>query len=548
MTYRQSAKWLLSQTKGMRGRLLWRILVGTLRVAVTLWFVIVCKQMVDVATGFGSAPLWIGAVQLILCIALQLSLSAIGSRLTVDMSAQLTNALRQKLFARALYARWSGRREMHTSDLMERMKKDVDTIVELLAVSLPTAVITAIQLVGAAALLAWLDWRLCIVLVAIMPIALLLGRPWLGKMRRLSRQIRSTDSGIHTLLQEHLRHRTLDAAFSSRRAAVSELETMQSDWQATVMRRNTLSIATRTAVSLGFSAGYATAFIWGVNSLMAGSITFGVLTAFLQLVAQIQRPTVELARQVPGYVYATASVERLQEILELPAEDDYDEQSAAEQFRSAPGLRLDDVSFAYEDDPDGKPVFQSLSYDFRPGSLTAVTGPTGAGKTTLMRLLLALVAPSSGSISLYTDENRSTPLSPSTRRHIVYVPQGNTLLSGTIADNLRLANRNATEEEMAEALRSARADFVMQLPEGLQTRVGEGGIGLSEGQAQRIAIARALLRPGRIMLFDEPTSALDPQTESELLETIRSLAGHRTIILITHRPATATACDSRLHL
>lgn len=243
---------------------------------------------------------------------------------------------------------------------------------------------------------------------------------------------------------------------------------------------------------------------------------------------------------MPAFVSVFTAAERLMELEEDPLE----EQGDPVMLDVPCGVKLSHVSYRYSDDE--RLVLDDLSFDFKPGSTTAIMGETGAGKTTIIRIILALLKPSQGTVTIY-DSHESMELTPRMRCNIVYVPQGNTLLSGTIRDNLRLGRLVATEEEMANALHMACADFVFDLPEGLDTECSESGGGLSEGQAQRISIARALLRDRSIMLFDEATSALDPETERQLLHNI--LGRHdRTILFITHRPAVVEYCDQTLHL
>jgi ABC-type multidrug transport system fused ATPase/permease subunit len=294
-------------------------------------------------------------------------------------------------------------------------------------------------------------------------------------------------------------------------------------------------------VQAGFSAGYIVAFLWGIYGLRSGAVTFGMMTAFLQLVVQVQRPIIELGRQVPTIAHSMASVERIVELIELPAEEHHRSQRLAGEV----GIRFESVSFGYTD--EAGPVLSDFSHDFRPASFTALVGETGVGKSTLMRLIMALVAPDSGEIKIYNDEKVLTA-TPDTRCNIVYVPQGNTLMSGTIRDNLLLGSPDATDEEMRSALHTAVADFVLSLPDGLNSHCGEGGVGLSEGQAQRIAIARGLLRPGSILLLDEPTSSLDPETEHTLINRLRAEAERRTVIVVTHREQVMNLCTECCYL
>ena len=264
------------------------------------------------------------------------------------------------------------------------------------------------------------------------------------------------------------------------------------------------------------------------------------MTAFLQLVGQVQRPISKIARQIPTLIHTITSIDRLGE-LDLPQEEKGEPVRLAGQL----GIRFSDVDFRY---PDGTVnVIEGFSYDFKPGTMTAVVGETGIGKSTLIRLMLALLLPDKGKVEYYNDEE-TVSASPMTRCNIVYVPQGNTLISGTIRENLLVGKSDATEDEMREALHTAVADFVHDLPEGLDTLCGERGAGLSEGQAQRIAIARGLLRPGGVLLLDEPSSALDSQTESLLVERIRARLGRRTLILVTHNPRTASLCTGTVRM
>lgn len=304
------------------------------------------------------------------------------------------------------------------------------------------------------------------------------------------------------------------------------------------MRRTVFSVFSNLMLNFGFVLGYLVAFLWAALRMSAHTLTFGGMTAFLQLVNRIQEPARNLTKLVPAFVSVLTAAERLMELEETPLE----QQGEPVVLKAPCGIRLRHVTYTYEGAE--RQSLRDLDFDFKPGSCTAILGETGAGKTTLVRILLALIQPQTGRAEIYNARTHKK-LSPMTRGNFVYVPQGNTLLSGTIRDNLRLGRLAATEEEMAEALKESCADFVFDLPDGLDTLCGEGGAGLSEGQAQRIAIARALLRHGSVMVFDEATSALDPETEKQLLYNLLS-THKRTIIFITHRPAVKDYCDQTL--
>lgn len=534
-------RWLWNTSRGFHGRILLSALCGTIRIGVSLTFVWACKHLVDIATRQTGGDLGVGLLLLVLCIALQLTLSSVNSRIYVHTEITLRNRLRQHLLIHILKSRWTGREMYHTGDMLNRMEGDVDTVTSLVSSSIPSVVTTFIQLIGAAVFLAYLDIRLAAIVVLIMPIALAFSKLYMKKMRKLTREIRTTDSRVQSHLQENLQHRTLISTLECVPMVADTMSSLQTELKQLVMKRNSFSIFSGVMVQAGFATGYITAFAWGVFGLSNGTVTFGMLTAFLQLVAQIQRPVVELSRQLPAFINALTSVERLDELASMPLE----EQGDAMTLTGETGIRLEHVSFTY---PDGKrKILNDFSHDFPPGSLTAVLGETGSGKSTLVRLLLALLLPDEGNILLYNSD-QAIAATPLTRRNFIYVPQGNTLISGTIRRNLQLGNPDATDEEMYEALHTAAADFVKELPEGLDASCGEMGAGLSEGQAQRIAIARGLLRPGNIVLLDEPTSSIDTETEKLLLTRLSQKVHDKTLIIITHQVQTARLCTYTVRL
>ena len=536
ISIKEGTRWLWNASQGYRVPILASILAGTTRIGISLTFVWQCKHLIDIATHQADGNIAIGLASMTGCIVLQLLLSSLVNRLYAHTEISLRNRLRQNLFEHILKSHWSGRETFHSGDMLNRMEEDVRTVTDLLAGSIPSAGITLFQLAGAALFLFCLDHRMAVVILLIMPLALLFSKLYMKRMRHLTREIRATDSRLQSHLQENLQHRTLISTLEYTSMAADMISTLQSGLKRLVMRRNSFSIFSGLMVQAGFALGYLTAFAWGIYGLDTGTVTFGTLTAFLQLVAQVQRPVVELARQIPAFISALTSVERIDELTSLPLE----EQGEPLILKGKVGIRLENVTFAY---PDGKrKVIEHFTHDFEPGSLTAVLGETGRGKSTMVRLMLALLRPDGGNITLY-DERQSLPASPLTRRNFVYVPQGNTLVSGTLRDNLLLGNPEATDAQMWKALHMAAADFVHELPQGLDTPCGEMGTGLSEGQAQRIAIARGLLRPGNIVLLDEPTSSLDSDTEQTLLERLSHTIQGKTLIIITHQMQTARLCD-----
>ena len=541
MSIKDYLVWLWKISNGMRLRIALRATCGILHVGVSLLFIWVSKHIIDIATGQAVGSFSNYALLLISCVIMQLLLSASIRRIEELSFIDLNNKLRQRLFNHVMISRWMGREGIHTGDILNRIERDVSSIADLLCRIIPSVLITLVRLTAAFAFLLYLDIRLAAVLFFIMPIALLISKSYVKKMRKLSKDIRNTDSRLQSFLQENIQHRTLISSLERTNEASENLDSLQDGLYNQIKQRTNFSIFSRSMVQLGFASGYTTAFLWGAMGLINGSISFGTVTAFLQLVNQVQRPIVELGNYIPSFIQGYIAIERLDELTSLEIE----EQGTPIKLEGKPGVRIENVSFSYTENEQN--IIQNFSHDFTPGSLTAIIGETGVGKSTLMRLLLALLLPDNGKVIFYNNE-REVSASPLTRCNIVYVPQGNTLLSGSIRDNLLLGKPDATEDELRQALHIAVADFVYDLPLGLDTQCGELGAGFSEGQAQRIAIARGLLRPGGIMLLDEPTSSLDKDTEQLLLSRLAEQANSKTVILVTHKEATVQFCTSSIKL
>ena len=534
-------QWVWSASYGVRGRIVLCTLIGCVSVACSLAFVLFSKEAIDIATGVSGGNLLHYGIAMGALILFEIVLHAVDNWVANRLEVELRNRFRSRFFGLLLQSEWQGKERYHSGDVLNRMVQDLGSVVSVITTTLPFAVITVVQLVASFCLLYSMDHMLAIVLVLILPFFSLLSRLYVKRMRRMTKAVRESESRIHSVMQEALQHKTIVKTLEQSGGMMQRLSALQNRLLGEVIARTRFSVFSRGLVSMGFSFGYLTAFLWGVFSIQDGVITFGVMTAFLQLVGRIQRPLADLARMVPALVGALTSTERLMELEELPVEPMGD----PIRLVGKTGVRFTDVSFQYADGEEE--VVTRLNTDFLPGSTTAVLGETGAGKTTIVRLILALVRPTAGRVVLYGDEYE-VEVSPQTRVNLVYVPQGNTLFSGTIRDNLLLGRPDATDDELWEVLRIACAEFVESLPNGLDAACGEQGGGLSEGQAQRIAIARSLLRPGAILLLDEATSALDPDTERRLLERLSDARDGRTVIFITHRPSVLEYCDRVLRV
>ncbi len=539
-TARIIMKWLWGAWKGNQLQAILNALIGLGMVAVSLIQVWAMQRAIDVAAGAREGNIFVatGIIAFFILCEFALNISSVWVKNILGVKAQ--NKMQQRMLDRILRSEWHGKEKRHSGDIINRLESDVNTVVNFLTETMPNTLSVLAMFFGAFFYLFSMDKFLAIAIVIMLPLFLGFSRIYIGQMRRLTRLVRDSDSKVQSVLQETVQNRMLIKTLESDDAMVDKLEDTQSELRQNVIKRTRFRLYTNFVINFGFAFGYLFAFLWAALRMLDHTLTFGGMTAFLQLVNRIQGPARNLTALIPSFVGVFTAAERLMELEENPLE----EQGEPIEIDAPCGIKLTDVSYAYDDADEY--VINHLNYDFYPGSCTAILGETGAGKTTLIRLILALLHPTRGKVEIY-NANKKNELSPRLRCNFVYVPQGNTLLSGTIRDNLRLGNLNATDEDMYDALHEACADFVKDLPDGLETQCSESGGGLSEGQAQRITIARALLRNRNIMLFDEATSALDPETEKQLLKNI--LANHdKTVIFITHRPAVVDYCDQTLKI
>lgn len=540
---RMLLRWLWNSWRGYRLQAILNTVIGLLGVAFDLAFVWLVKVSIDTATRVDNRmTLTVSISLLVLTAMLQVGSGLLSRWIKATLGVRAQNAMQRAFFFRLLGSEWRGLRQFHSGDLLNRIERDVSDVVVFLTESLPSLITTVAQFVGAFCVLFLMHKRLAIIVIVVTPIFLLLSKIYMHRMRGLSHNVRNTESRIQSTIQEGLQHSLVLKTLERVSYVTHRLSLLQRELRQHVIVRTRYAIFSAGIMNFGFAAGFLLAFVWGIDDLRFGLITYGTLIAFVQLVSQIQGPVRTLTRFVPVFIGAFTATERLMELEKIPLERRGHRQTIQGQV----GIRLENVSFRYT--PTSRLILDRFHYTFAPNTVTAIMGETGAGKTTLIRLLLALVRPTEGKAELFNDAGETVSITSLSRCNFSYVPQGNTLVSGTIRDNLLLGNPSATEAEMYEALRLASATFVERLPDGLDARCGEQGDGLSEGQAQRLSIARALLRHSPILLLDEATSALDMETEATVIRNIMSQQKGRTLIFITHRPEVLKYCTHTLRL
>ena len=548
--------WLWNNSRGIRWNTVVRIVLGIGRVWLGLMMVWLSRRFIDETIRTGTVNDVLQMVfWLVLTVVGGVLLRQAGYWLTTTANIRQTNMLRLRIFSSLFRRQLFTEKELHSGDVTSRLSKDIELVSTITTDTLPQMTITTLQLCGAFLLMRWFDARLAWALLLLTPLAIVFGKLIARRLRQMTLDIRQDESRIQMQVQEGMEYNAVLRSLGSEQWVTDRLDSMQQRLRGNVMRRARFTVVMRLVLGCAFGLGYLLAFVWGGLGLRNGTITFGVMTSFLQLVGMIQNPILQLLNMIPAVIHCTASIDRLEEIegteapkstsargsaldQTTPGPSYSGGETAADQTTPDPSysggeeITFSDVSFSYAS--GDREILSHFTHDFKAGTKTAIMGETGIGKTTLFRLILGFIEPTEGRVAVGGD--------------LCFVPQGNTLMSGTIRYNLQLAKPDATDEELEAVVHTACADFVFDLPEGLDTELGERGSGLSEGQAQRIAIARGLLRPGSIMLLDEISSSLDEPTERELYSRLFAAFPKKTMLFITHRPTVTEQCDEVIRL
>lgn len=469
----------------------------------------------------------------------------ISGLLSAKTGAELLRDLRTMVLKRLLHKQYAELDGFHSGELVNRMFSDVGIVRNGIMEAVPAIVSMAVGFAGAAVLLIRMDWRFILLMLAGGLLGLILIAAFHKPMTSRHKAAQESEGRLHAALQELLENLRLVKASGTEKRMEGRTEDRQQAFLAAQLRKGRFSVSMNNSISLVFQLSWLFCMLWGCYGIYCGRLTYGMLAAILQLLGQIQGPFSKAAG-VADQLYGTiSSAERLKELLDLPEEEPVpaDDSVPDREFRE---IRLCGVDFSYG--RRAEPVLKQVNLTIRAGEFAAVTGASGSGKSTLFQLLLGIYQPVGGELKFCFADGKEMAVSRSTRGLFAYVPQGNTLFSGTLRENLTMFTDSASDEEILQAARLACLDrFLAELSDGLDTVIGERGIGLSEGQAQRVAVARALLSRAPILLLDECTSALDEKTETELLRNIASLRG-KTCLIVTHRRAALEICNSRIHI
>lgn len=537
---RAALRWLFRRTEGRRGSLAVIIAGNALFAAAGTAFALFCRGVIDSAVSRDSGGILKYALLLAGAVLLQLVLRLVCNSLSEKVTARCEMDIRSGILSKLLSAESGAVRKYHSGELLNRMFSDADICAGAISDIVPTAVNLVTQLVCAAVLMIVLEPWFALLFTAAGAVLFAVTRLLRGRLKGLHKQVQEKGGVVRSFLQEALESLTVIKVFGAgNRMERRNSENQQAHYDIR-MKRRTFGILAGAGFSLVFQAGYVLALVWGAFGIFSGSMTYGTLTAVLQLVNQIQSPFAGLSSLFPQYYAAAASAERIMELEALPQEKPAENTLGYSDFRE---LCVSGLSFSY----GRNDVITRADFTLQKGSVTALTGISGGGKSTLFMLLLGVYQPQGGKIE-FTGTDGACPPGQSVRSMLAYVPQGNCLFSGTIRENISFFSESPDDERIMQAAEAAcAAGFIGEFPEGLDTRIGEGGAGLSEGQAQRIAVARALYSGAGFLLLDEATSALDEQTESRLLENIAAMDG-KTVLIVTHRPAALRICTQRLTL
>ncbi len=537
-------KWIYRYT---RSQLWWVVLLSVFTGLISGGFILLAlcsRRILDLVTGDAKGSFALAVIAVFAVIIMQGVFNVLYANVGVRAYNRIDMRIKQGLFNCLLNKKWPQLNKFHSGEILNRFTNDIQVITNALISIIPNAISMGVRLVAGLAVLISINYKFTLIVCAVGVVVALAARVYSAHFKYLHKQQQSEAGKVRSYIQECMENMVVIKSFSNNKVVCDNLLSRQWDYFKIALKRNAVSNIANTGMYIMFTGGYYAALIWGALQIKGGILTFGTLTAFLQIIDQIKAPMKDMSGLIPQFYSMIASAERVMELELLDDETGIErEQDADTIYNDIESLVLEDVTFAY----DNENILKNASAVIEKGSVAAIAGPSGIGKSTMMKLFLSLIEQQSGEVYFKTKSGK-IPADKYTRRLFAYVPQGNMVLSGTLRENIAFCRPDASDEEIKKAAENALIwDFIENQPNGLETSVGERGLGLSEGQVQRIAIARAFLTDAPILLLDEATSALDENTERALLDNIKNMK-QKTCIFISHKEGTIQRCDKILYM
>ena len=535
-------KWIFSYSKRYKGAILFYTLLGIFSTSMGLVGSVASKYMIDIITGYQTSKLGVMIAIMLGSAMFSLVFSNLINRISVKLSIDINNDIQADIFDKIIDEDWLEINKYSNGDVLNRFNSDVNTVSGNAISWLPTIVIAIYNFIATFAVIWHYDKVMSMIAFASAPVMLLMSRFLIKKQREYGQKVKEMSSQMMTFVVETFYNFDTIKSFGISSLYGTKLREWQRKFKKISLEYNLFTIKTGIFMSiLGMIVQYA-AFGYCLFRLWTHDITYGTMTLFLQQRSNLGSAFNNVVSIIPSFLNSSISAHRIRELAQLPKEVHIPESSELDQYvENGFQIRMRDVDFSYV---EGTRVITDSKFKACPGEIVALVGPSGEGKTTMIRLILGLIRPEKGQSFMVASNGREVEMNMETRHLFAYVPQGNTILSGTIAENMRMVKEDATDEEIVEALKIACAwDFVEKMPETINSKIGERGRGFSEGQAQRIAIARAVLRDAPILLLDEATSALDVTTERRVLKNLIQQRPNKTCIVTTHRPSVLNLCQ-----
>lgn len=535
-------KWIFSYSARYKGAIVFYVILGIFSTSMGLVSSVASKYMIDIITGYETSKLWIMILIMVGSTLFSLAFSSIISRISTKLSIDINNDIQADIFDKIVDADWMALNKYSNGDILNRFNGDIGTVSGNAISWLPTIIIAVYNFIATFFVIMHYDWIMAVIALGSAPVMLLMSRFMIKKQRDYSKKVREMSSDLMTFEVEAIYNFDTIKSFGVAPHYSRKMRWWQSKFRDISLKYNLFSIKTNILLSILGTVVQFIAFGYCLFRLWTNDITYGTMTLFLQQRSNLSSAFNSVVSIIPSFLNSSVSAHRIRELVELPKEVHIPESSEMDQYtEDGFEIHMQDVNFSYV---EGTRVITDSAFQAKPGEIVALVGPSGEGKTTMIRLILGLIRPESGTVRMCASNGQKIEMNAETRHLFAYVPQGNTILSGTIAENMRMVKEDATDEEIIDALKVSCAwDFVGKLPDTINSSVGERGRGLSEGQAQRIAIARAVLRDAPILLLDEATSALDVTTERTVLRNIVKQHPNKTCIVTTHRPSVLNLCQ-----